>query len=279
MPKVVFVGSTPGDSVIKSLLTIPQSTKVDFIRWDLSLDIDSTNSKRFLLNINFGVAKQNTSGFISDGEKLTLQGSYNILKKNNRVIYQLNSGKQTIISLFRLNDNLLHILTPENKLMVGNGGWSYTLNRKETVNTASLTSLTTAKEFNNKPPQQVVFEGRSPCQQIAVEHPEMNANSSCHKLKWRLILNRDPIRHIPTTYTLRKIVNNEPADVSGKWKIIKGTTSNPDVIIYQLDPDKPEESLSFLAGDDNVLFFVNKKNSLYVGNKDFSFTLNRKSSY
>ncbi|HSR17878.1 MAG TPA: hypothetical protein VLM39_07270, partial [Ignavibacteriaceae bacterium] len=82
--------------------------------------------------------------------------------------------------------------------------------------------------------------------------------------------------YLPTTYTIRKVVDNEPRDASGKWTIIKGTAKNPNVIIYKIEPEKPDESISFLVGDDNVLFFLNKKNELFVGNEDFSFTLNKK---
>ena len=66
---IVLVASTPGDSLIKSLLTIHPDTKVDFIRWDLTLKKGENDSKIFLLNIVFGEAQPNTPGFIGGGEK------------------------------------------------------------------------------------------------------------------------------------------------------------------------------------------------------------------
>jgi len=48
--------------------------------------------------------------------------------------------------------------------------------------------------------------------------------------------------------------------------------------IYVLDPDKPERSLFLLQGDENVLFLLDRNQQLYVGNKDFSYTLNRRNS-
>lgn len=50
----------------------------------------------------------------------------------NKVIYQLTptDAPNRSISLVRLQDNLLHLLDEEGKLMIGHAGWSYTLNRK-----------------------------------------------------------------------------------------------------------------------------------------------------
>jgi hypothetical protein len=273
--KFILVGSTPGDSLIKSVLTIHDPTKVDFIRWDLVLENVGAGSGTFLLNINYGIGKQNTSGFVDGGENKILNGKYTLINKNSKIIYQLNTNNQTIIFLVKLNENIFHLLTPDHKLMVGNGGWSYTLNRKTPVSTTGFSTLTTSKEITDISPESV-FEGRTPCQPLASDHPELKADPDCFKLKWRLILHRDSVSQLPKTYTIRKIVNNEPQDGSGKWTISYGTSSNPDAVIYRLDPDNPKESVSFLAGDENVLFFIDKKNIPYVGNSDFSYTLNKK---
>jgi hypothetical protein len=46
--------------------------------------------------------------------------------------------------------------------------------------------------------------------------------------------------------------------------------------IYQLDPDKPETSVSFMKGDDNVIFFLDKNYNLMAGGNEFGYALNRK---
>jgi hypothetical protein len=61
----------------------------------------------------------------------------------------------------------------------------------------------------------------------------------------------------------------------GTWTVLRGTGTRPDAVVYQLDPDKPRESLSFLKADDNILFFLDEGRNLMVGNGDFSYTLNR----
>jgi len=278
-PDLVLVGSTPGDDAVKSMLGIPVSTKIDFIRWDLNLLNSEAAPARFTLNIVFGIGQPNTNGFIGGGEKRLVEGSFIISKQVNEKIhgevFQLKSDQlPTGISLVKLNENLFHLLTPTDELMIGNGGWSYSLNRKDLIkHTVPLPTLTNTTNIFNDTTRQVIFDGRTPCQSFASDH-QWNVSSACFKLKWRLVLNRDPVSHEPTTYTTRKVVDNVMKDVTGKWAFVKG--GNPDALIIQLDPGKGKESISLLVGDRNVLYFLNTDYSLYTGNSDFSYTLNRK---
>lgn len=276
---ITLVACTPGDSLIKTLLDIPQVTNIDFIRWDLTLT--SSESNNFQLNMAYGVSKPNTSGFIGGGEMRSIKGLYTISKSKNGAlkgdVYELHNGKNIPpISFIKLNDHLFHLLTPDHKLMVGNAGWSYTLNRK----VSSENKLSVLPEFT--PSVSLLktsllsdtFVGRTPCQDLANQY-DWKVSKDCFKKKWKLILNRDAKTLLPTTYNLRRI-NHQANDTIGKWTIIKGYEQNPNGIIYQLDPDKPSESLFFLVGDENVLFFLDKKQQLFVGDNNFSFTLNRK---
>src|SRR5680860_669477 len=90
-PKIILIGSTPGDESIKTMLTIPAETDVDFIRWNLILD----DKNAFVLDIAYGESKPNTLEFKSDG-KQTIKGTYLIVKnqEENRFkeIYQLKSN-------------------------------------------------------------------------------------------------------------------------------------------------------------------------------------------
>ena len=79
--EIVLVARTPGDSLVKSLLTIHPDTKVDFIRWDLTLKKGENDSKTFLLNINFGEGQANTSGFIGGGQKTYFRGEIHRFKR------------------------------------------------------------------------------------------------------------------------------------------------------------------------------------------------------
>ena len=64
--------------------------------------------------------------------------------------------------------------------------------------------------------------------------------------------------------------------VEGTWDLVSGSGRNENALICRLDPDKPDLSMSFLVGDDNVLFFLDKDDRLMTGDGDFSFTLDRK---
>lgn len=272
--KIVLLGCTPGDDLIKFQLGISNETIIDFIKWDLTLD--SLNQNNFVLKINYGESQPNTLGFKTGAKKKSYQGEFRISKENGNEIYQLNcAGFQNEITLIKLNANIFHFLTPQKQLMCGNGGWSYTLNNKTPdKNNYPLPTLTNAIALLNDTVLQVTYDGRTPCQDFAAEN-NLTVNQSCFKLKWKLILNKDPKTLQPTTYKLKR-TNSRETDIKGNWAIIKGAASNPNVIILQLDPDKPNQTVSLFVGDENVLFFLHKDKNLFVGNENFSFTLNKR---
>lgn len=254
----IFFASTPGDDSVKSIFEISADKKIDFIRWNLILNQDG----KFNLDINYGESQPNTSGF-KGGEKLSFKGTFAV--EDN--IYILKSEKlSTPISLIKLNENLLHLLTSDGKLMVGNGGWSYTLNKKE----FSKNIPAAWKSLVDRAAQETVFDGRTPCAEIANQY-NLQVSNDCIKVKWRLTLFRDAVTNEPTKFSLRW-VQFSPNLIEGNWLIKK----NSDSIIYQLVLNQKGETLSFLAGDENVLFFLDKENQPLTGNSDFSFTLNRK---
>lgn len=268
--ETVLVGCTPGDPLIKSVLNIFYKTNVDFIRWNLTLKSTVTGFNTFILNLNYGESKPNTLGFKEGGEKLYLEGTYDVstITEGNlkRTIYQLkcNNSKINIISFVKLNENLYHLLSPGKKLLVGNGEWSYTLSRKTPVDSNVLPQLTIPSVLLMDTITQIVYEGRTPCQ-----------DPGCSKIKWRLTLNRDPATLLPTTYVLLRI-SDKQSEVQGNWSITKGSPSNSEAVIYRLDPENPEKTIALFAADRNVIFFLDKTSQLIIGNGDFSYTLNKK---
>lgn len=275
---IILGACTPGDPVIKSLLGLPADKAIDFIRWEIVLNENSTNAGSFILNINYGVSQPNTLGFVAGGEKQNLTGSYIVSKSTdarlNGDVFRLKQASGNTISFVKLNDNLFHLLDPADHLISGDAGWSYTLNRKETV--AVPTSLPALVAFSSLPADtssEIIYEGRTPCMEIAGAY-NMQAAEGCFKLKWKLTLKRDPSAPLSGTYIInRTMARNVP--LVGKW-ILKHSDTNPEAMVYQLDPDKPAQTLSLLVGDGNVLFFLDKNNKLFTGNSDFSYTLNRR---
>jgi hypothetical protein len=118
-----------------------------------------------------------------------------------------------------------------------------------------------------------VFDGRTPCQELAKQLHE-TVTPACIKIKWRLTLYKDSVTGDPGTYELLGFVYKKDTPRTGKWSISKGTKVNPQAIIYQLD-QPGREPLLLLKADDNVLFFLDQEKNLLVGNRDFSYTLNR----
>jgi hypothetical protein len=81
----------------------------------------------------------------------------------------------------------------------------------------------------------------------------------------------DPKTKQPASYSLRGTVIDHTTK-TGTWTI---TTDKNGRKVVQLLSDK-KESLYFIMPDENILLFTNADGKLLVGDKDFSFTLNRK---
>lgn len=268
--EINLTGSTPGDQPIKTILKIAAETKVDFIRWNLLLNDKNT----FVLDINYGESQPNTLGFRKDGEKKTFKGNFSVSEAGIfDGVYHLKSADLSAeILMVKLNENIFHLLTSQNQMIAGNGGWSYSLNRTEPVKNDEIS---VSSYINEKKSTEIVYEGRTPCKEMAAEFPKMKASSSCFKIKWKMTLNKDSITNQPTTCSIRNIADNRPRDVLGTWEIVKGTAKNPNAVIYRIKVDNLSEPILLFAADNNVLFFLDKNYEPMIGNKDFSFTMNR----
>lgn len=262
-----LVGSTPGDTAIKTMLGIKPDAVIDFIRWDLLINKDET----FRLSIQYGENQPNTLGFKKGGTAQIIEGKYQVSATENwEQVYTLQRKDGTaILNLVAISTNLFHMLDDQSQLLVGNAGWSYTLNR-EFVEAAGVTKIKSGG--SQLAESNLIFEGRTPCREIALLHPEMKASSDCFKIKWRLILNRDAKTGLPTTCTTRNIVDNQPRDVVGTWELLKSSRA----VIYQLKLPGLQNPILLMQADNNILYFLDEKQNLLIGNKDFSFTLNRK---
>lgn len=262
--------STPGDSLIKTMLNIEQGFPVDFIRWRLLIQPES---QTFELNIDYGLSQPNTLGFTVDGQKKSVQGTYQVHSSPRGEVYQLKSeAAKVAFSFLKLNEDLYHLLDANQHLLLGNGGWSYSLNRRGAERSkAKLPALATAATLSKFTALVAVFDGRTPCSELAQDY-NIPVSNECFKLKWRLTLHRDSMTLKPSKYTLTRIFRRANA-IEGTWSMIQ----KGEAVIYQLHPrDKQDEALQFLVGDENVLFFLDKEQRLLVGDEDFSFALNRK---
>jgi hypothetical protein len=193
------------------------------------------------------------------------------------VIYELNGA----LALAEVGPGALHILNADRSLMVGDGGYSYTLNRTENaeegVDAQAARSqpemsyeLTTVEDG---PDLLGIFEGRTPCQGIARDL-KMPVPPACTKLKWRVTLYRNAESLEPTTYKAEGgLFPGGPRE--GQWTLVHGNQQDANAIVYRLGTREGEPALLLLKGDDNVLFFLDQNEILLVGNSDYSYTLNR----
>ncbi len=269
----VFSGTSPCAEFAKPFLAIPAAENCDRIKWQLSL----YHSGKYALRREYGYHVDNRTYLSKD--VTNFEGTWKTAKggTNTPVLVQLNPNQPNALSFALIDQNLLHPLDTNQNLAIGDGGASYTLSRdqKSSVLTNGHHAALTEENLTTE----TVFTGRSPCQEMAqdLNHP---VASDCFKLKWLLTLQRDPKTLIPTTYKLRGTLyyndnNGTEHSREGKWKVIRGTKTNPNAVVYQLDAFGADGPISLLKADPNVLFFMRKDGSLLIGNEDFSYTLNR----
>jgi hypothetical protein len=163
--------------------------------------------------------------------------------------------------------------------MVGNGAWSYTLNR---INPAKLSS----NEINSKKVEEtfftdsIVFEGRLPCYGPLLA---LNGKDSagCNLIKCRIIFFCNNNLHPQSSLKFYSILVGAGGTrylATGKWTIMRGTKTDPNSTLYQLqfNTEKPQQNLVLLKGDDNILFLLDNEMNCMAGNDYCSYTLNRK---
>ncbi len=251
--KKIFVSSTPANFTVRSFLEIPATDSIDFVKWKLVL-----KKNTYTLNCTYGISKPNTNDFINGGKTIELNGK--VTKEKN--FYQLVNGI-FVLNIIELNDNLLHLLSSDKLLLIGNGGWSYTLNN---------TFPSISDEINIQAKQSllqdsIVFDGRTPCNVPGV----VSAGTECYKLKWRIILYADKLNNNTGTYKILGTAWLKGNGQTGSWTVATGKNGH---IIYQLNNNNIV--LNLLKLDENILLFTDGNGNLLIGNEDFSYTLNRK---
>lgn len=275
-PKVdMFFGTSPCAEFVKTRLRIPGGENCDRIKWRLTIN----ESGKYYLAHEWGYHVDNRT-YLNKG-KVSFGGTWKIAKGRtgdpNGAVVQLDADKPNSIDLALINPDILHLLDTNHSLAVGDSGASYTLSRLAMG--YGLPAGTNGLSTDSETTAETNFSGRTPCIELAreIKHP---VPADCAKLKWSIDLYRDPQTLAPTTYRLRgTLYRNEARGTEtireGKWKVTKGTKSDANAIVYQLDAFEYDGPIFLLKGDRDVLFFLAKDGSLLVGDTHFSYTLNR----
>src|SRR6188768_750485 len=164
--ETIYVGSTPANTVVKTFLGISLADSVDFIRWKLVLGND-----HYYLKCNYGISKPNTNGFWNNGKWIEMNGE---LKKENNY-YSLQKQNE-ILKIVELNGSLIHLLDGQKNLLVGTGGFGFTLSAEKGLATDQVSIVAKRTVLNDS----TVFVGRTPCQGFSINPP----SSACIKMKW-----------------------------------------------------------------------------------------------
>ena len=137
---------------------------------------------------------------------------------------------------------------------------------------------------NSKDSAVGILVATTPCGKMIRPLHNIPQQIECALVEWKLTLYEDPITHKPTTYKLSSVnrftveVTNrysEPGvkyETEGKWAIVRGAKTNPNSIVYRLDPDKPKISIDFLKLSDNLFHLLDHDGKLMVGNPFWSYT-------
>lgn len=278
----VFEGTSLCADVARPFLNIPAAAQCDRTKWKLTLEVDPQTGSptTYKLDSEYGYHVDNRTllmkgSNVREGKWVITRGAKS---DPNARVYQLDSDdKQLAISFQVLDSNLIHLLDRDKALVIGDSGQSFTLSRTTGVDPVSVGAVKVSDRGTgtlHSPTRSSVvgvFSGRTPCREVAqqLNHP---VPSDCFKLKWALTLYQDPKTQTPTTYKLRGTLFRD-LDREGKWSVINGRGDDSDAVVFRIQSDKG--SLMLLNEDDNILFFLNNDGGMMVGNRDFSYTLNR----
>jgi hypothetical protein len=276
-----FCGSSPCGEAIRQILKIPTNGQPELIEWKLTL---YERPSRYELRCEYGLTAPGKPGLAKDIKTLERKGGWTKGKgtKSNpdAIVYELNGA----MSLLQVDASILQVLNPDRSLMIGNGGWSYTLNRTERAEKPPDSKLVLSapdmsykiSELATGPNVFGVFEGRTPCQGIARELKK-KVDPASAKVKWRVTLYQNPQTQAPTTYKTEGSLHRR-SPRQGNWTMTRGTHKDPNATVYRLAPTESEPAMLLLKGDDNVLFFLDQNQNPLIGHCEFSYTLNRRSA-
>jgi hypothetical protein len=281
----VFVGSSPCDTAIRQPLGIPADTDANLIQWRLTLhqDPQTREPAGYQLRFTYGATVQGTPGLAGAKTTVDRKGRWTLARgtKSNpdTVVYELADS----VAFCKIGEDLLHVLDSDRRLMVGNGGWSYTLNRLESAEKPGDHALALAapsvsyriSPLATGPAVFGVFEGRTPALGIAREL-KLPAGPGSIKAKWRVTLYQDPKSGTPANYKVEGTLHRQAAR-EGKWTIDRAGKGTQPGEVYRLEHTKNgEPPILLVKGDDHVLFFLDQQGKPLVGHADFSYTLDRR---
>ena len=267
-PTTQFVGTMPcGDAVRAFVGGEPCQSVI----WQLDLGVAGSGGPGWSLTAAYGANSASSVGTMPDG--LHLSGR---LEKSG-MTYRLISNAGKSISFRQASSTLIHLLDAQNRLMPGTGGWSYTLSRADVTDDPGRPEQVFGGSYKLSPRETGntlfgIFGGRTPCTGL-VRALHITLNDGCQRLKWRVTLLQDASTREPTRYKIEGSLHHTARE--GAWRIVRGTATDTNAVVYQLDGTATEAAMLLWKADDNVLFLLDERKQPLVGTIDFSYTLSR----
>ena len=126
-----FVGTTPCDVRMREFLSgVASNAACHCVTWQITFYTNST----YQLIAAYGLPGRKDPNQVESGPTVKLDGQCEIIRgfsANPRaVVYRIRGLGGRVLNLVRLGEHLLHFADSDGRLLIGNAGWSYTLNRK-----------------------------------------------------------------------------------------------------------------------------------------------------
>ena len=271
-----FIGTTPANATVRTMLGIPTGAAVDLIEWKVTLERDT-----YRATARYGPAVANQPGLAPSDAVVERRGrvTEGTAERGGRDLttYELEG----LGTLERVSRDVLHFLKPDDRgLMVGHSGESYSLLREGAGEAADSASAGPPSGLSYKispvaegPTVYGVFEGRTPCRGVA-SALRIEPGSGCFKAKWRVTLFHDPSTRHPAAYLAEgSLFRDTPRQ--GSWRFVGGRAGAKSPAVIELTAPGLA-SIRLQRADANVLFFVDENDRPLVGNEHFSYVLNRR---
>lgn len=266
------------------MLGIPAKEAPELVEWKLSLQGDggTQGPSRYEIRCRYGATAPNQPGLGSATKVIERSGTWEISRGTqadpDAIVYRLKGAVE--LCPVDGETGVLHVLNEDGTLMLGNGGYSYSLNSTgESEKAVDPMLAATVPDMSYRiDPLAIganifaVFEGRTPAQGIA-KQLQINVPESATKAKWRITFYQDPETKVPTSFKVEGTLFR-PNSRGGKWKV----ESEGKRTVYHLTFDEDRGDFRLLKGDGNVLFFLGADNKPRIGHCEFSYTLNRRSA-
>jgi NlpE N-terminal domain len=120
-------------------------------------------------------------------------------------------------------------------------------------------------------PAFVDFENHVPC--TIDDQPA----DDCQRVKFGLVLYRDPETHAPSTYVMSRVrvgVSDDREVNEGTWSIGRGTALDSEATVYRLDTGAPDGLDVYWPIGDEILFVLDEQLMPRVGDTAYGYALN-----